>query len=195
MNKIKRLVAMMLAVIMSVTVLPHTQIKASTGTASLVNIGQLGTVNIGDKSESGTWLKTLVNNKPVFCLDLGKACHTGDVYVSSTSEISSDSTNAKTAAKAKIGHWYAFTKNKTNKAWVYAQCLIWSAEEGRTSESQYKDVIKQVRENTGYYNDKTVNEIYNQIFNVDHVVTCSILKWTPSASSRQVLMEINSTEV
>lgn len=64
---------MMLAVIMSVTVLPHTQIKASTGTASLVNIGQLGTVNIGDKSESGTWLKTLVNNKPVFCLDLGKA--------------------------------------------------------------------------------------------------------------------------
>ena len=100
MNKIKRLVAMMLAVIMSVTVLPQTQIqiKAATGTASLVNIGQLGTVNIGDKSESGTWLKTLVNNKPVFCLDLGKACHTGDVYVSSTSEISSDSTNAKTAA-------------------------------------------------------------------------------------------------
>lgn len=195
MNKIKRLVAMMLAVIMSVTVLPQTQIKASTGTASLVNIGQLGTVNIGDKSESGTWLKTLVNNKSVFCLDLGKACHSGDVYVSSTSEISSDSTNAKTAAKAKIGHWYAFTKNKTNKAWVYAQCLIWSAEEGRTSESQFKDVIKQVRKNTGYYNDKTVNEIYNQIFNVDHVVTCSILKWTSSASSRQVLMEINSTEV
>ncbi len=102
MNKIKRLVAMMLAVIMSVTVLPHTQIKASTGTASLVNIGQLGTVNIGDKSESGTWLKTLVNNKPVFCLDLGKACHTGDVYVSSTSEISSDSTNAKPPLRQKL---------------------------------------------------------------------------------------------
>ena len=30
-----------------------------TGTASLVNIGQLGTVNIGDKSESGTWLKNI----------------------------------------------------------------------------------------------------------------------------------------
>ena len=27
----------------------------------LVNIGQLGTVNIGEKSESGTWLKTMVN--------------------------------------------------------------------------------------------------------------------------------------
>ena len=185
---------MMLAVIMSVTVLPQTQIKASTGTASLVNIGQLGTVNIGDKSESGTWLKTLVNKKSVFCLDLGKACHSGDVYVSSTSEIASDSTNAKTAVKAKTGYWYAYIKKKSNKAWVYAQCLIWSAEEGRTSESQLKDVIKQVRDNTGYYSDKTVNEIYNQIFKVDHVVTCSISKWTSSASSRQVLMEINSTD-
>ena len=77
---------------------------------------------------------------------------------------------------------------------MYAQCLIWSAEEGRTSESQLKDVIKQVRNNTGYYNDKTVNEIYNQIFNIDHTVICSISKWTSSAYSRQVLMEINSTD-
>ena len=196
MNKIKRIVAVMLAVIMSVTVLPQpvTKVQAATGTASLVNIGQLGTVNIGSKSESGTWLKTMVNGKPVFCLDLGKACHTGDVYISSTSEISSDSSSAKTAVEAKAGYWFAYVKKKANKAWVYAQCLIWSAEEGRTSESQLKDIIKQVRDNTGYYNDKTVNEIYNQIFDIDHVVTCSISKWTSSAYSRQVLMEINSTD-
>ena len=196
MNKLKRILAMMLAVIMSVTVLPQsvTSVHAATGYASLANIGQLGTVNIGNKSESGTWLKTMVNGKAVFCLDLGKACHTGDVYVSSTSQISSDSSSAKTAAEAKAGYWYAYKMNKSNKAWVYAQCLIWSAEEGRTSESQLKDVIKQVRSNTGYYNDKTVDEIYNQIFNIDHVVTCSISKWTSSAYSRQVLMEINSTD-
>lgn len=187
---------MMLAVIMSVTVLPQsvTSVHAATGYASLANIGQLGTVNIGNKSESGTWLKTMINGKAVFCLDLGKACHAGDVYVSSTSQISSDSFSAKTAAEAKAGYWYAYKMNKSNKAWVYAQCLIWSAEEGRTSESQLKDVIKQVRSNTGYYNDKTVDEIYNQIFNIDHVVTCSISKWTSSAYSRQVLMEINSTD-
>lgn len=196
MNKLKRILAMMLAVIMSVTVLPQsvTSVHAATGYASLANIGQLGTVNIGNKSESGTWLKTMVNGKAVFCLDLGKACHTGDVYVSSTSQISSDSSSAKTATEAKAGYWYAYKMNKSNKAWVYAQCLIWSAEEGRTSESQLKDVIKQVRSNTGYYNDKTVDEIYNQIFNIDHVVTCSISKWTSSAYSRQVLMEINSTD-
>lgn len=135
MNKLKRILAMMLAVIMSVTVLPQsvTSVHAATGYASLANIGQLGTVNIGNKSESGTWLKTMVNGKAVFCLDLGKACHTGDVYVSSTSQISSDSSSAKTAAEAKAGYWYAYKMNKSNKAWVYAQCLIWSAEEGRTS--------------------------------------------------------------
>ena len=194
MKRLKRIMAMVLAVVMSVTVLPQMAVNAATGYASLSNIGQLGTVNIGSKSESGTWLKTMVNGKAVFCLDLGKACHTGDVYVSSTSEISSDSSSAKTAVEAKAGYWYAYVKKKANKAWVYAQCLIWSAEEGRTSESQLKDVIKQVRSNTGYYNDKTVDEIYNQIFKIDHVVTCSISKWTSSAYSRQVLMEINSTD-
>ena len=81
MNKIKRIVAMMLAIVMSITVLPQStkKVQAATGKASLVNIGRLGTVNIGEKSESGTWLKTMVNGKPVFCKDLGKACHTGDV--------------------------------------------------------------------------------------------------------------------
>lgn len=187
---------MMLAVIMSITALPQsiTKVQAATGTASLVNIGQLGTVTIGSKSESGTWLKTMVNGKAVFCLDLGKACHTGDVYVSSTSEISSDSSSAKTSVEAKVGYWYAYKMSKANKAWVYAQCLMWSAEEGRTSESQLKDVITQVRNNTGYYNNKSVNDIYKEIFDVDHVVSCSISKWTSTAYSRQVLMEINSTD-
>ena len=195
-NKLKRILAMMLVVIMSITVLPQsaTNVNAATGTASLSNIGQLGTVNIGSKSESGTWLKTMVNGKPVFCMDLGKACHTGDVYVSSTSEISSDSSSAKIAVEAKAGYWFVYKMKKSNKAWVYAQCLIWSAEEGRTSESQLKDVIKQVRSNTGYYSNKSVNQIYKEIFDVDNVVTCTITKWTSSAYARQVLMEINSTD-
>ena len=196
MNKLKRMLAMVLTVIMSITVLPQTatKVQAATGYASLANIGQLGTVTIGSKSESGTWLKTMVNGKAVFCLDLGKACHTGDVYVSATSEISSDSSSAKISVEAKVGYWYAYKMKKANKAWVYAQCLMWSAEEGRTSESQLKDVITQVRNNTGYYNNKSVNDLYKEIFDIDQVVTCSITKWTSSAYSRQVLMEINSTD-
>ena len=36
-------------------------------------------------------------------------------------------------------------KKGSNKAWVYAQCLIWSVEEGYTSESNLKSVINQVK--------------------------------------------------
>ena len=57
-------------------------VKAASGTASLDSLGKLGTVNVGSKSESGIWLQTLVNEKPVFCMDLGKACHTGYTYKS-----------------------------------------------------------------------------------------------------------------
>lgn len=43
MNKIKRIVAMMLAIVMSITVLPQStkKVQAATGKASLVNIGGL----------------------------------------------------------------------------------------------------------------------------------------------------------
>ena len=185
---------MVLAVIMTITALPQLPltVQAATGYASLSNLGNLGTVNIGSKTESGTWYKTHVNSKATFCMDLGKACHSGDVYVSETDEISSDSKNKKDSLEAKIGYWYSITKKKANKAWVYAQCLIWSVEENCTSESELKDVIKQVRNNTGYYDSQTVNEIYKEIFDVSGTVTCSVTKWTSSANSRQVLMEITS---
>lgn len=59
MNKIKRIVAMMLAIVMSITVLPQStkKVQAATGKASLVNIGQLGTVNIGEKVKVAHGLK------------------------------------------------------------------------------------------------------------------------------------------
>lgn len=46
----------------------------------------------------------------MFCLDLGKACHTGYTYIASNSTISSDSSNKKNALEAKIGYWYDQTK-------------------------------------------------------------------------------------
>lgn len=59
MNKIKRIVAMMLAIVMSITVLPQStkKVQAATGKASLVNIGRLGTVNIGEKVKVAHGLK------------------------------------------------------------------------------------------------------------------------------------------
>lgn len=196
-RKLKRIIAGMLAAITLVTAMPITAVNAASDgdkqKATIESLGKLGTVNIGNKSESGTWVKTQVNNRDVFCLDLGKACHTGYTYVASNSTISSDSSNKKNSLEAKIGYWYDQTKKRSNKAWVYAQCLIWSVEEGITSEEGLKDIIKQVKKNTGYYSDDT---IYSDIFEKSVTVKCTITRWKYSGKTDsdevQELMEIVS---
>ena len=124
--RIKRILSVVLALFMIITVMPQSQVyvMAAQGSASLSNLGNLGTLNIGNKSESGIWLKTKVNGKAAFCLDLGKSCHTGYVYESSEERLSSDSKNKVTALKAQIGYWYAVTKKSSTMAWVYAQSAL-----------------------------------------------------------------------
>ena len=189
------MVAGLLATIMITTnVCPMFPVRAASGVASLESLGKLGTVNIGSKSESGTWLQTQVDSKPVFCMDLGKACHTGYTYKSESKTISSDDANTKNKLEAKIGYWYDQVKKGSNKAWVYAQCLIWSVEEGYTSESNLKSVINQVKKNTGYYKDDT---LYSDIFEVGKKVECDIYIWKYSGSTDdsevQKLLQIKST--
>lgn len=184
----------LLAVIMAIGLIPmgSVTVKAETKNATLSNLGALGTVKIGSKSESGTWYRTEVAGTPVFCLDLGKACHAGDVYESSDATYSSDSKNEKKALEAKIGHWYSVTKNKAAKAWVYAQALMWACEEGETSEKKLTDVISQVRKNTGYYDSKSAATLYDEIFKISATVSCKIKIWKYGGSEkyRQVLLEI-----
>ena len=194
-KKIKKMVAGLLAAVMITTnVCPMFPVSAASGVASLESLGKLGTVNIGSKSESGTWLQTQVDSKPVFCMDLGKACHTGYTYKSESKTISSDDANTKNKLEAKIGYWYDQVKKGSNKAWVYAQCLIWSVEEGYTSESNLKSVINQVKKNTGYYKDDT---LYSDIFEVVKKVECDIYIWKYSGSTDdsevQKLLQIKST--
>ena len=195
-NKMKKMVAGLLATIMITTnVCPMFPVRAASGVASLESLGKLGTVNIGSKSESGTWLQTQVDSKPVFCMDLGKACHTGYTYKSESKTISSDDVSTKNKLEAKIGYWYDQVKKGSNKAWVYAQCLIWSVEEGHTSESNLKSVINQVKKNTGYYKD---DSLYSDIFEVGKKVECDIYIWkysgTTDDSEVQKLLQIKSTD-
>lgn len=195
-NKMKKMIAGLLATVMITTnVCPMVLVSATSGVASLESLGKLGTVNIGSKSESGTWLQTQVDSKPVFRMDLGKACHTGYTYKSESKTISSDDSSTKNKLEAKIGYWYDQVKKGSNKAWVYAQCLIWSVEEGYTSESNLKSVINQVKKNTGYYKDDT---LYSDIFEVGKKVECDIYIWKYSGSTDdsevQKLLQIKSTD-
>ncbi len=161
--KLKRIIAGLLAMVMLLTAtLPTCNVKAASGTASLDSLGKLGTVNVGSKSESGIWLQTLVNEKLVFCMDLGLACHTGYTYISKTKTISSDSSNKKDALEAKIGYWYAISKNKSNKAWVYAQFVFL----GKASEIGYeqgKKSYKQTEKNDLQEFEYMTDEVFEGI--------------------------------
>lgn len=161
--KLKRIIAGLLAMVMLLTAtLPTSNVKAASGTASLDSLGKLGTVNVGSKSESGIWLQTLVNEKPVFCMDLGLACHTGYTYISKTKTISSDSSNKKDALEAKIGYWYAISKNKSNKAWVYAQ-FVFSGKASEIGYEQGKRSYKQTEKNDLQEFEYMTDEVFEGI--------------------------------
>lgn len=56
----------MAAVMITTNVCPMVSVSAASGVASLESLGKLGTVNIGSKSESGTWLQTQVDSNRFF---------------------------------------------------------------------------------------------------------------------------------
>ena len=66
-----------------------------------------------------------------------------------------------------------------------SQALIWSIAEGRTSENQLKDVIKQVRERAGLFPGKTVNELYKDIFEPSGDWTADITFWKKTGNSQR----------
>ena len=197
-KKLKRFISALLVIVTVITAMPlaSKDVLAAERKSKLSNLGNLGTVKIGNKSESGIWWQTQIDDDPVFCLDLGKACHTGWTYVSSEKSISSDSNNKSDALKAKIGYWYSVTKKGNTKAWVYAQCLIWAVEEGVTSEDGLKNIIKQVKDNTGYYID---DKVYGDIFDIAGVVTCDVFIWKYKSDTDedeiQKLMQIKGDKI
>ena len=119
-RKLRKAIAMILAIMLIIGVVPAGSLDlknvkaADTGTAAFANLGNLGTVNIGSKSESGQWHKIKIGNDAVFCMDLGKACYTGYSYTSSEEEtISSSSSNTGRALKARVAYWFDQTKKKS----------------------------------------------------------------------------------
>ena len=191
--KLKKVISFIMTLALLVTIFPPLSKQVYAETASLTNLGYLGTVQIGNKTESGKWFKTYVDGNPVFCLNLGKVCHSGDTFEkTSSSSISSDSKNVSTALKARIGYWYDIKEKNSNKAWIVAQCLIWGIEEGITSKAGLTDIISQIKNSAGYRSE-TAEEIYDDIFGGTSKVQCTIIQWKSTAESRQVLMEIVSS--
>ena len=170
---------------------------ATTANVSLSSLGRKGTVSFGSKSKSGTWWKMRLGSKEAFCLSLGHTCHSGNTYAAENSyKWNQDTGGEKHGYYAKIIRWYVLNGKRTQKSFVMSQALIWSVSEGRNSEAQLKDVIKQVKDNTHTYSSKTVNELYNAIFEPsgNWEATATIWQKTGNSKGYQKLITVDADE-
>lgn len=184
----KRVLSFLLAVAMLCGIIPAnaTVANAASTSVSLSSLGRKGNVSIGSKTKSGTWWKMNLGGREAFCIDLGYTCHSGNSYAAvEKHQWDQDTGGAKNGNYAKVIRWYVIEKNRSKKGFVMSQALIWSIAEGRTSEAQLKDVIKQVKDNIGISPNKSVNDIYKDIFQPSGNWTAEITFWQKTGNSKR----------
>ncbi len=196
---IKRILSFTLVLVMICGMIPAnaTVASAATSSVSLTSLGRKGTVSIGSKTKSGTWWQMHLNGKKAFCINLGYTCHSGNTYAAEETHNWDQNTGGeKNGYYAKTIRWYVLDKKRSNKAFVMSQALIWSISEGRNSEAQLKDVIKQVKANINISPNKTVNEVYKDIFEPNGEWTASLTFWQKTGNSKhyQRLLTVDADE-
>lgn len=199
-RKFRRMLSFVLAVLMLLGGISSnvTEVSAATtASVKLSSLGRKGTVSIGSKTKSGTWWQMNLNGKKAFCIDLGYTCHSGNTYAVEETHQWDQNTNGKSGYYAKVIRWYVIAKRRSNKGYVMSQALIWSISEGRISESQLKDVINQVKGHINLSPNKTVNDIYNEIFEPDGEWTASVTYWQKTGNSKryQKLLTVDADRV
>ena len=187
-RKCKRILSFVLAVVMLCGMIPSNATvvnAATTATVSLSSLGRKGTVTIGSKTKSGTWWQMHLNGKKAFCINLGYTCHSGNTYAAEETNHWNQDTGGKNGCFAKVIRWYVIAKRRSNKGFVMSQALIWSIAEGRTSENQLKDVIKQMKAQINLSPSKSVNEIYSEIFEPSGNWTADVTIWQKTGNSKR----------
>ena len=187
---------LIIGVVGGVCQIPAEKTLAATTPVKLDNLGSHGTTKIGSKTKSGDWYKMTVDGKKAFCMNLGYTCHTGDQYSANSSGTYSTADGGKKALKAYIGYWYDETMKESNKAYIIAQSLLWGIQEGKTSESELKTIITNVKKASGYYSSKTTEQLYSAIFEKSGTLTAKFTEWKygGSSSHRQVLLSLKARE-
>ena len=185
--RITRALSFLLAVAMLCGILPTSVSVASAATTATVRVnsmGRKGTVSIGSKKKTGTWWKMTLNGKKAFCLNLGNTCHSGNTYAAEETHHWDENTGGeKHGYMAKIIRWYVLEKKRSNKAFIMSQALLWSVAEGRNSENQLKDVIKQVKDNLRL--STSVDKLYEDIFEPNGAWTASVTIWQKTGNSNR----------
>ena len=187
-KRCKQMLTGLLALSMLCGLLPQNTVSVSAATTAKTKVssyGRLGNVDVGSKTKTGTWWKINVGSKTAFCLSLGKTCHTGNTYqVTDTHTWNQNTGGEKHGYYAKIIRFYVNDCNRAKKGFVLGQALIWAVSEGNTSEANLKNVIKQVKANTGYFPNKTVADLYKQIFQPTGAWEAQATMWEKTGATK-----------
>ena len=199
-KKIRKIMTFVLVFTLLCGMIPVNSVVASaaTSTVSLSSLGRKGTVSFGSKTKSGTWWQMKLNGKKAFCINLGHTCHSGNTYsAEETHHWDQNTGGEKNGYYAKIVRWYVVDRNRSGKAFVMSQALIWSIAEGRNSEAQLKDVMKQVKGNINISPSKSVNDLYQDIFEPSGAWTADITFWQKTGNSKryQRLLTVDADDV
>ena len=200
-RRIKRFIASFMAVLMAFSVVQITPEKvdaATTATAGVASLGEYGSIKIASKIKDSKWWRLSVGSKNAFCLDLGKACHGGNVFEAQQTYNWNQSTGGeKHGYYAKIIRWYVNDCNRSKKSYLFSQALMWSVAEGSNSESELKQIIKDMKSITGYFDNKTVNQLYEQIFEPSGNWTAKATYWEKTGENKnyQTLITVDSEAV
>lgn len=83
MKKVKRILAFVLVLAITLGIIPSNNIQAATQKVDLERLKDYGTVTVGNKSNS-SWFRFNVGDGQAFCMDIGEACHSGYTYESTS---------------------------------------------------------------------------------------------------------------
>ncbi len=187
----KKVVSVLLALTLVVGILPTVSSTTTyaASSASLANLGKLGTVNFDSETKTGNWWKISVGGSRVFCMNLGYACHSGDSYaVTSTYDVSTLDSDTEKALIAHIAYYWDEISNKGTRAYQMTQALMWAVQDGMTSKSELISVINDVI-NSGFSTSKTATEWYEDVLmGTDATATVTVYTYQGSGSKRQKLM-------
>lgn len=197
-RKWKRFMAGILAAVMVLTICP--QLRPGTAHAASVGYDRVyvnGSYTIGSKTKSGCWFKWDLNNKDGFCMTLGGRCSRGATYEAEGGQATyTNNSTGDNLLMGKIIYWYDTKKGGSKSAWVIAQGLFWCIREGKTSKADLTGIIHDIKSNNGYFQNKSAEQIYSEIFDTADAFTATAQSWKKTGASRgwQVLMTVESEE-
>lgn len=195
MKRLKKILAVVLVIAITLGIIPSANIKAATEKVDLERLKDYGTITINNKSNS-EWFRFNLKDGQAFCMDMGEACHSGYTYKSSSTTYYTYKGSDKHKKIAKIGAWFTNSDHpkraESDKYFVIMQALLWGVDTG-LSNSEMKKLTQKALSIT----DTNNSDLYDEVFGSSKEVDVKVTIWEYKGKDTdqvQKLLEFDSSK-